>query len=302
MTLIGIERLRALSANCNRLVIRQAAFLILLLASLTIFSQDVQINNIVATDIVASKDDIIEIRFNDQLANLPFLLAWIDEGGKQYALQLATGTDDLILPIGIQEGWKGNIGLIGLSLDNVDVTIRKSNVGDLWRGFMTKFPLSPGSINFNGTYLFYGRPFRLICLGLMVFFFLVLFAAKRKFALSFLLAFAIAWGIYDLRSIKNRWDIMTELGADQYQISIFKELDVFLPKARDIIGEQSWSKDNLSGVLNSYCTYQLADLKYYPPRTELKKDADFIITHNPNNREVVLQQGTYYLVKSANSQ
>ena len=91
---------------------------------------------------------------------------------------------------------------------------------------------------------------------------------------------------------------MTYLEAEEYQFDIFKDLDPFLVKAREIIGDQSWTKEPLSGVLNSYCTYQLADLPYKPPMKGMAKEADVVITTTPRNRERLMNHGPYFLVRS----
>lgn len=273
------------------------SFLLLLLTTLAV-AQNVAINNIIATDYQTTEDDVLEIEFGDILPNLPFIIAWIDQDNKQYALQFVTTDDKLIVPLNGQKGWNGKIGLIGLSINNVSATIRPSQFGDYLRDFMVAHPMTPGSVNFTWSFLFLGYPFTWITLGIMGVFWLLLSLKMSKVRITFLLSFLIAWSIFDLRNAKNRWDIMTYLEGQEYQIDIFKDLDSLLQKARPIIGEESWTKEPLSGVLNSYCTYQLADLPYKPPRDGLAKEADFIITTTPRNRKVELQEGRYFLVRA----
>ena len=162
---------------------------------------------------------------------------------------------------------------------------------------MTTNPMSPGSINFSGTYPFLGTNFMRACLIFMVLLTVLCTYKFREVQLALLVAFIVSWAAYDLRSTKNRWSITSELAKEDYQIGIFKDLDEFLIKARDIIQDEPWTKEQLSGVLNSYCTYQLADLSYKPIKAKLKKEATFVITLVPNKRNVVLNHGPYYLVK-----
>jgi len=263
-----------------------------------LFGQGVAINNIVATDIQASSDDVLVISFEDHLPNVPFIIAWIDSTGKQYALPFKTGTEDLIIPIGSQQGWHGKIGLVGLSINNVSATFRKAGFRDAWAAFLNVHPLSPGSVNFTGTYRFLGYPFRLICIGIMILTTIILFAFTKRWDIALLIGFFVAWISYDLRSGYNRWEIMDNLSENEWHIPILKDLQTFLPKARDIIGEDgTWSKERLSGFLNSYCTYELADLTYFPAKSEQRKDVQYIITTQPKKRRVVLSEGPYYLVQ-----
>jgi len=262
------------------------------------FAQGVAINNIVATDIEASEDDIIDLDFGDNLPNIPFVLAWIDSSGKQYALPFKTSREPLSIPIGSQSEWKGKIGLVGLSVNNVSATIRKAGFRDIWQSFTQIYPLSPGSINFSPSYFLLGKPFRWICLGIMALSFLLVYALKRRWDVALLIAFLVAWLSYDLRSGYNRWEIISEISKSEWQIPALAELQSFLPKAREVIGpDGSWSKEPLSGFLNSYCKYELADLQYYPPRTPEREQVEYIITTKPRKRNVILQEGPYYLVK-----
>jgi len=276
-------------------------FLILVVTFLyvtNVVAQGVAINNIVKEDFTASKEDIIEIGFKDHLPNIPFVLAWIDASGKQYALPFKTSKESLIFPIGTQPEWKGEIGLLGLSINNVDVTIRKADMADAWKSFLRVHPLSPGSVNFSGTYFLLGVPFRWICAGIMLFIFGVVLMRSKRWDLALLLGFVVAWGAYDLRSGYNRWEVLDGISNNEWQIETLRELQAFIPMAREVIGpEGSWTKEPLSGFLNSYCTYELADLTYYPPKSKLKKDAEFIITTKPRKRTVILREGSYYLVQ-----
>ncbi len=262
-------------------------------------SQGIAINNIIATDITAAEDDVIEIDFGNHLQNVPFILAWVDSTGQRYALPYKTGSENLIIPIGSQNGWKGEIGLVGLSINNVEATFRKTGIEDVWSSFLAIYPMSPGSINFTGSYFIVGKPLRWICGGLMIFLAVFIYVFKRRWDIALLLGFTIAWGVYDLRSSYNRWGIMHEIAENEWQIPVLKEIDVFLPKAKNIIGpDGSWSKEQLPGFLNSYCIYELGDLKYFPSRGGQKKNADYIITTEPRKRQVVLNEGPYYLVSN----
>jgi len=262
-------------------------------------AQSVAINNIIATDFTSSPDDVIEIDFGDHLVNVPFVFAWIDSTGKRFALPYKTGSENLIIPIGRQAGWKGKIGLVGLSVNNVTATFRKVGVSDIWSSFLTKFPLSPGSVNFSGAYFLHGTPFRWICAGLMAIVAMLIYAFKRRWDLALLIGFCVAWGAYDLRSGYNRWEVMNEISDNDWHIPILQDLQNFLPKAREIIGpDGSWTKEQLSGFLNSYCTYELADLTYYPRKSEEEKNAQYTITTQPRKRQVVLTEGPYHLVKN----
>jgi len=264
----------------------------------TIDAQGVAINNIIATDITATPDDIIEIDFGDHLPNVPFVLAWIDSSGRQYALPFQTGTENLSIPIGTQKGWNGSIGLVGLSVNNVKATIRKADLSDVWASFLRVLPLSPGSINFSGTYFILGKPFRWICAGLMIVLIPIILLLKKKWEIALLVSFLVAWSAYDLRSGYNRWEILSGISEEEWHIPILKDLETFLPQARDIIGEDgTWTKERLSGFLNSYCKYELADLQYYPAKSEERKTVDYIITTQPKKRKVVLSEGPYYLVQ-----
>lgn len=89
---------------------------------------------------------------------------------------------------------------------------------------------------------------------------------------------------------------MNNLAQQDYEIYIFKDIDIFLKEAREIIGDKSWSKEPLSGVINSYCTYKLADLEYKSKRYDNPNEADFIITTKPKKREIVYQHNSYFLI------
>ena len=183
-------------------------------------AQGVAINNIIATDFVSSPDDILEIDFGDHLLNVPFVLAWVDSTGQRFALPYKTASENLIIPIGAQKGWKGKIGLVGLSINNVEATFRKVGFDDIWSSFLHQFPLSPGSVNFSGTYFLFGTPFRWICAGLMVLISLIIYGFKRRWDLALLIGFCVAWGAYDMRSGYNRWEVMNELSDNDWHIPL----------------------------------------------------------------------------------
>ena len=274
--------------------LRWVIIVILWVVQQTSFAQDIAINNIVATDISASDDDILELSFRDQLPNLPFLLAWVTESGQQYAIQLRTQKEDLFLNLSEQQGWEGRIQMLGLSIENVGANLRHTQFSDHIRHFLRPNVLTPGTVNFSGPYLFKGIALRWVTLGLFVLLSIILTIVFRNWRLGLLISFVVAWLTYDIRGMKNKWDIMNDLKKEEYQINIFTDLDQFVSESRAIIGEQSWSKEPLSGVLNSYCTYHLADLKYIPPQRAA--EADVIITNNPGRRRVLLNRGAYFLV------
>lgn len=259
----------------------------------------VAINNIVATDFISSKEDIIEIDFSDNLPNLPFVLAWIDSTGQQYALTYKTSTEKLTIPMGIQKGWHGTIGLVGLSINNAEVTFRKTGFGDIWESFLNIHPMSPGSVNFTATYYLLGMPFRWFCGALWLVITLISLLYFRRWDISLLIAFVIAWLTFDIRATYNRWENFDVFAQQEWEIPILKDLQTFIPEARKIIEpDGTWTKEQLAGFLNSYCRYELADLTYYPPGSEDHSEAQYIITTQPDDRPVLLQEGIYYLIKA----
>lgn len=274
-------------------------FLTAILHLTSLIGQGVAINNIIATDIKAASDDVLEINFEDHLPNVPFLLAWVDSTGKQFALSFITSKENLVIPLGAQQGWEGHIGLVGLSINHVETTFRKSGMREIWSTFLTNYPMSPGSVNFTGTYYFLGRPFYIICAVVMVIITIIVFGFKKRWDIALLIGFSVAWGLYDIRSGYNRWSVLDQLSESEWHIPLVQDLESFLSKAEEVIGpDGSWTKERLSGFLNSYCTYELAHLTYYPRKDGHHKNAEYTITTQPKKRDVVLNEGIYYLIKN----
>lgn len=268
---------------------------LLLCLSTSINSQNVAITNVIAEDFTTSSDDVLHITFNETLPKLPFVVAWQDSTGRQYARQFITSNDDFVLPMGNQTGWAGKLMMVGLSV-NDQAKIRPISIMDHWNDFIATRSMTPGTVNFTNGYHFKGYSLKVIAIGIAAIFLIAFLVFKRQFHWSLLCAFLIGWLVYDARNIYNRWEIMDDFAQEDYEIFIFKDIDIFLKEAREIISDKSWAKERLSGVINSYCTYQLADLNYKSSKYDNPKDADYIITSTPKNREIVYQHNNYFLV------
>ncbi len=273
--------------------------LLFLICCLSVEGQQVQITNIVGANINADQNRILEIPFVNQVPNIPFVFVWQDESGQQFASQFLTTKDRLIIDLSKHDQWKGNIRMAGISLNNINATIRPIRTMDHFQIFLMNHPLTPGSVNFTGQYDFFQWPFRWFCLALLFVLWMILAVLSGDIFRSLYIAFFISFIIYGSRGAFNRWAIMTDLHSNDYNIDIFTDLDQFLRQARSVIGDQCWTKEQLSGVLNSYCTYTLADLCYKPQWSEIAREAMFIVTTNPGERKIVVNHGPYYLISNS---
>lgn len=275
--------------------------LILLLSSVcSISGQSVQISNIFARDIVAEDNQVLALNFKDQIAGIPFLLGWIDGDNKQYAVTLETSKEVLLIQMDHQTGWKGNIQMVGISLQNVSFEFRKKNLSDHITSFSNMKPMTPGSINFSHEYSLAGHSFRWFCLAIGVLVMFVLLITSKNLEKGILIGFVIAWIAYDLRESKNRWDIFSDLSKANYEIAILKDADDFIGSTKEQMGDMKWTKEDLSGVINSYFTYQLADHAYVPKTDKSwQEKAHYVITAQPKKRKVTFNQGRYHLIRRA---
>ncbi len=278
-----------------KLSINSFYLLLLICLSFDLPCQNVSITNIIAENFTTSESDLLEIKFNETLPNLPFVVAWQDSAGRQYAQQYLTNDNKLIIPMAQQSGWSGKLLMVGMSIAD-EATIRSVSFSDHWNNFISMRGMTPGSVNFTSPYFFKNYSLRFICFCLVFILFALFFIINKRVYLSLLFGFLISWLVYDSRNIYNRWDIMNNLAQQDYEIYIFKDIDIFLKEAREIIGDKSWSKEPLSGVINSYCTYKLADLEYKSKRYDNPNEADFIITTKPKKREIVYQHNSYFLI------
>lgn len=280
--------------------IRFGPLILLLLSVCSLSGQGVQISNIFARDILAEDHQVLELKFEDQIAGIPFLLGWIDGDNKQYAVTLETSKDVLLIQMDQQSGWEGNIQMVGISLQNVPFKFRKKNFTDHLSNFFKMKPMTPGSINFSHEYSFLGKPFRWICLGIGGLVMSLLLLTSKNLEKGILIGFLIAWIAYDLRESKNRWDIYNDLSKTNYEIAIFKDADSFIASTKEEMGDKKWTKEDLSGVINSYFTYQLADHAYVPKTDKSwQEKAHYVITAQPKKRKVTFNQGRYHLIRRA---
>lgn len=261
------------------------------------FCQQMQITNFIVHNYNASSRDILTIDQSIYPVGTAFILAW-ESNGQQYAYQLQIDRSNYIVPLNSFNGWQGQIQRAGISLNNVNGEIRHKRFKDNWALFNFPGILSPGSVNFTPPYVLFGVPYQWICLILFIVVSFIAFVFTKSLNSSILIGAVIGLIMYDLRSMNNRWDVYTNLEEINFEIPIFKELENFLSQSRQVIGNKCWTKERLSGVLNSLTTYELADLCYLPRGNKDIGQADFIITTTPRKRKKLLSYGSYHLVAS----
>jgi len=272
--------------------------LLLLILALWLSGQDVPVTHIVKTEFESDPQHILVIDFIDQLPNLPFILAWQNADGDQFAHALTSSVKPLKLSLGAYDGWEGKIEMLGLSIEGVETTLRTPNFSDYWASFLRPKGLYPGIVNYTYTH-FIGRiGWSWICFGLFVVTLVLLILSKKVVSSSLAIALVVSMLVYEGRYAMDRWGIMHQMAQSDFVPPVFQEISSFIEEAGPMIDQGSWAKENLSGILNSYCIYHLADKTYIRNLKNEKDNVDFIITTSSNGREVLHSQGIFQLVKA----
>jgi len=239
-------------------------------------------------------DQALELQLNSDKAE-QVLLGWQNSKGQQetHAVFLSPGTS--LVDLSSFRTWKGQINFLVTNTNKVNATMTALTFGHKIAGFFQPNYLTPRSINMSEPFQFKGIKTNHLLLVLWLIFFLGTLLFKIDWRKGLFISFVAVWALQSLRLMKNEVDIFSKLKSDNYELSPFVELAAFTKEIKPLLKGQRWTKDQLSGVHNSYVKYHLWEEPFV--NRKQAQPNDYLITTKPGNRSVVFQQGGFYLVQ-----
>lgn len=255
-------------------------------------------SNILAHNVKAD-GAVVEIDLPMKLdANVYVLIAWETADAQQtYVAQVARGGKQ-IYDIRDHPLWQGQLKAVAINLNQVTGSVRAATLLDEINIFLGQERIMPYTINMldkNRLFTWSWHTILLILLGISAIgFFLI---TNQGIVIALVFGFIVAWGAMDVKKMYDHWTIAKHMESQKLTVpQVLHDLKIFLDDAEKIIGDKTWKTEGL-GVLHLHLAeYTLADRKY-ALREPSQIPADFIITPNPNQREIFWHSGGYFLVK-----
>ncbi|MBF0289575.1 MAG: hypothetical protein HQM14_17315 [SAR324 cluster bacterium] len=277
-------------------------FIILFWPEAFLFTVQAQVNisNILATNVNAD-NAIIELNLPMELDGRVYVfLVWVTSEGKQaYLTHVAKGGKQLY-EMRHHPEWRGPLKLVATNVNEARGSVRQATFLDEIELFLVPERLMPATINMlnkNTLFMWSWNHILLVVLAISALIFFII--TKKHIVMALVFGFVIAWSMMDLRKMYDHFMIAQHIESQQITVpKVLEDLKVFLHRAGDIIGPNSWKTEDLGVLFRHFAEYKLAEHEYLP--YESPTPPDFIITSKPKNREVAWEYKGYYLVKGKN--
>jgi len=292
MTYPGIKKLQALSKG-----IRYSLFLLLLIAAYPSYSQQPNVNHLLASNFT-TVGNVIEITTPPDWVSQQVLIGWKRSDQVTYAQMFYVPRGTSAVHLSKYNAWSGNIEVVATTDNRLSAQVVPKSWSHNIEFFLSPNQLTPGSINFDLGYTIGNTPFSHILFGLFALISLVVFGIRRKeFLLSLLIGFLIVWGMLDARQIKNHMDQISLFQSNNNQLTPFEGFDNFYDSCDTMIGDETWRLQPLSGVWNSYAKYRLAEKTYAPVNKKTGREPSLLVTPKPNKRKPLITNQGVSLVR-----
>lgn len=191
--------------------------------------------------------------------------------------------------------WEGRIQLVAVTLDGVPGRTRRPTFRDELDIFLDPNRIRPSTVNFLAGHTLFGRRWEALLLALTFGAGVVLTVCRRQTTTSLVWSFMIAWGAMDLRSTWDHLAAVLEVEARNLDLPPLMSARPFVDRAAEIVGGDTWSVEPLTGVVQSYVRYRLAEKPFVPLEAAAK--SVFLITQQPGEGQLVYQLGEFRLLR-----
>lgn len=268
--------------------------LLIFLFLVNILPAQVQLNHILLQNVNVD-NKVLKIDYKSATTATQIILGWSSSNGQQsfYLLDINPGYNSFDLSF--HPGWIGTLPIVVTNNPNISAELKEVGLFDRINIFLNPNYINPTTINFAAPYSFAGIEFRYVLLSAAFLISIILLLLKFDWPYALFIGFIIAVVLLNIRQFKNEIAIFNKFETQANSIDPFIEIQTFTQHIPAIIQGESWSKDELSGVLNSYVKYHLAEYKYVN-----RKDAkanDYVITNNPGQSTIIYQYSNFYLIR-----
>jgi|GEM_PF-3529111 len=194
-----------------------------------------------------------------------FSIIWESQNGRGYRITEFSRERDSLYDMRKYPPWQGKAALVAIDeLGTVRASVRKPNFADELKIFLAPELWTPRTVNF-----FYGHSlFTLKWDRIVLFVFLLSTAAfflfKRRFFLSLILCFIIAWSLISVRAAWDDAGFLRYAGNTEPVMITGKMKEWFAGVAADQIKDGRWSAEELSGYNRVIAYYELAEMPFSP--------------------------------------
>ncbi len=223
------------------------------------------------------------------------MITWVTSAGQRGGVWHVTRSGRHCYEVRHRPEWEGQIEAVAITLDGVAGRVKAPTLRDEVDMFLAPERITPSTVNaLIGHTLFVWR-WEVIVLLIAMGGGLFLFLRKARMALALVWGFLIAWGVMDLRAVYDHAATVFEMEAHHPDAPPLTRAKVFADRAEAMIGGATWSHEPLTGVVNSYVRYRLAEhplvaIDASPPST-------FLITQQPKEGRLVYRYANYCLVR-----
>lgn len=194
-----------------------------------------------------------------------FTIIWESQNGRGYRITEFSRERDSLYDMRKYPPWQGKAALVAIDeLGTVRASVRKPDFADELKIFLAPELWTPRTVNF-----FYGHSlFTLKWDRIVLFVFFLstaaLFLFKRRFFLSLILGFIIAWSLMSVRAAWDDAGFLRYAGNTEPVMITEKMKEWFTGVAADQIKGGRWSAEELSGYNRVIAYYELAGMPFSP--------------------------------------
>ncbi len=270
----------------------------ILLLTASVSAGDVTLLEPLATNFSAH-NKVIELSIPIEMDEKPFAIIWNRADGRQIIVWLTALEGIHVYDMRNYDGWGGHIIGAATNLKGVRGSVREATLLDEIDIFLAPERIIMSTINLLQGHTLFRLSWDNILLFIFCLLLLSFYLATKKLVVSAVFGFSIVWGIFDTRNIYDHLMIINKIERRKLVMPPMTESKIFADRASKIIGDKSWAQETLDGGLNNFIKYRLAEHPY--ACSSLQEPPAFIITQQPKDREIVLEYGSYYLVKGGQS-
>lgn len=276
---------------------RRLTFFVLLWLMLPM-PQFAQTSNIIARNFRAN-GKVIELTLPPNFEGARFNFGFLKDG-QSYGMDFFGRAGKHYYDLRGHLKWNGKIEALATNLPKEFSTkLVSSSLSKEIDIFSTPDRFTPTTINLVWLKTFFGFRWSVI-----LFFLAILisvgfwFLKKSKIGIALSVGIITAFVIMDLRNVADRVRIIQGVESTYPYVFLLENVQKFVPKAREIIGDQLWRIKGVDdGFQELYLKSQLADLLTVKGNKKSGKER-FIITNQPDEKgEIVLTQGNFYLIR-----
>ncbi|QJW93886.1 hypothetical protein [Frigoriglobus tundricola] len=259
-------------------------------------STKVLANNVVLEDVVVVLD------VPEGLDGTPFGIFFVDSKGDMVVYPALARIGQHVYDLRHRPDWRGRARIVGTTLVGANGRVRQPTTEDEIDSFLEPEPLIPSTVNVLQGHHLFGMTWEWALLLLFVPAAVFFYSRTHRVEMSLLLGFCLAWAVMDARSIADhasavRWH---EAHRDDLRVTSLGDGLTFADRAAPTIGDGSWTADaslDAQPLARNYLVgYAFADRRYRP-NDPGNSGADFLVTCDPTQGEVVVSHGGLYLVR-----